>query len=91
MGLVIIFGILGYVMKKYEYPPAAMLLGLILGPLLEANAFRGLKIGLGSPSIFFTRPLAVLLWILLIITFVGPEIKRKLARNKEGKNSFRID
>lgn len=77
MGLVVFFGVIGYLMKKYDYPPAAMLLGLILGPLLEANLFRGLKMGFGDWTIFFTRPLAIGLWVLLIVTFLGPEIYAK--------------
>ncbi|MEL7565907.1 MAG: tripartite tricarboxylate transporter permease [Dehalobacterium sp.] len=76
MVLVIIFGVLGYFMKKYKYPPIAMLLGIILGPLFEANLFRGLKMGLGSPLIFFNRPLSILLWVLLIFTMVAPVIIR---------------
>ena len=82
MALVIVFGIVGYIMKKYGYPPVALLLGLVLGPLLEANIFRGLKIGLGSPLVFFTRPAALVLWSILILTFIGPVLLRNLKQPK---------
>jgi len=82
MALVIIFGVLGYLMKKYKYPPIAMLLGIILGPLFEANLFRGLKMGFGSPIVFFNRPLALVLWSLLILTMVAPLIIRHYSNRK---------
>jgi len=78
MLLVVLFGVLGYIMKKYKYPPPAMLLGIILGPLLEGNLLRGLKMGLGSPEIFFSRPEALILWGLFLLTFLMPPLLRRL-------------
>ena len=86
MVLVLVFGVLGYVMKKYKYPPPAMLLGIILGPLLEANMFRGLKIGLGDPMVFFTRPLSAMLWGLLLLTFILPVLFNRMRSQKKRKN-----
>ena len=83
MGIMVGFGILGYFMKKHEYSPIAFLLGMILGPLFEANLFRGLKLGFGSPEKFFTRPLALMLWGLLVIAFVGPPLFRALAAKRK--------
>ncbi|WP_148133617.1 tripartite tricarboxylate transporter permease [Candidatus Formimonas warabiya] len=83
MGLVVIFGVLGYFMKKYHYPPIAMLLGIILGPLFEANLFRGLKMGLGSPAVFFNRPLAIVLWVLLVLTMVAPPVIRRYSQRQK--------
>ena len=82
MGLVVVFGVLGYAMKKHGYPPIAMLLGVILGPLFEGNLLRGLKMGLGSPIVFFNRPLAIILWCLLIITFSAPPIIKAYSTRK---------
>jgi len=74
--LVIGFGIIGFIMKKYDYIPVAMLLGVILGPMFEKYFFQGLKMGFGSPLIFFTRPLAIFLWVLLVMSvLVSPTIK----------------
>ncbi|MFZ7104150.1 MAG: tripartite tricarboxylate transporter permease [Peptococcaceae bacterium] len=88
MILVVIFGLIGYAMKKYGYPPAAMLLGIILGPLLEANLFRGIKIGLGSPAVFFTRPLAIALWLLFILSFIGPKFYSFIKKNKTNAKEY---
>jgi len=88
MGLVVIFGLIGYIMKKYNYPPIAMLLGVILGELFEGNFFRSLKMSLGSPTVFFDRPLALILWALLILTLVGPYII-KFSSKRRDKKIFR--
>jgi putative tricarboxylic transport membrane protein len=63
VGLMLGFGGIGYVMRKLEYSPAALVSGLVLGPLAE-NAFRqSLQISDGSYAIFFTRPLAGVLML----------------------------
>jgi putative tricarboxylic transport membrane protein len=63
VGLMLGFGGIGYVMRKLEYSPAALVSGLVLGPLAE-NAFRqSLQISDGSHAIFFTRPLAAVLML----------------------------
>src|SRR5699024_4648213 len=77
MGLVIIFGIIGYFMKKYEYPTIGLIIGFVLGYDFEANVFRGLDMGLGSPYLFFTNPIAIMLWILLILTILLPYIAKR--------------
>lgn len=83
VGIMLGFGVLGYIMKKYNYPPIALLLGLILGSLFEANFFRGLAMGHGSISIFFNRPLAIFLWILFIATVIVPVAIKKYYSRKE--------
>ena len=83
IGIVVVFGFLGYVMNKHGYPPVSLLLGIMLGPLFEANFFRGLKMGFGSPLVFFNRPLAIILWILLILTFSVQPIMKYRSRRKE--------
>ena len=60
------FGVLGYAMRKGGYPPQAMLIGIILAPIVETNFFIGLREGFGSPAIFFTRPIALGIWLTLI-------------------------
>lgn len=83
MGVVVAFGVLGYLMRKTGYPVIALLLGFILGPIFEQNLFLGLKMGFGTPEAFLTRPVAILLWALLIGTFVGPHLWRlRVARNR---------
>jgi putative tricarboxylic transport membrane protein len=74
------FGILGYVLIKCGCEPAPMLLGFVLGPLLEENLRRALIISRGDPTVFLTRPISagllVLAAVALVVT-VLPAIRRR--------------
>ncbi|MGE0685100.1 MAG: tripartite tricarboxylate transporter permease, partial [Candidatus Binatia bacterium] len=70
-----IFGFLGYLMSIYRYPAACVVLGLVLGDLVEANFHRSLLIGRGSYLIFFTRPLSLTLFVLTVVMLVWPYLK----------------
>jgi putative tricarboxylic transport membrane protein len=74
------FGLLGVVFAKLECEPAPLLLGFVLGPLMEENLRRALLLSRGDPTVFFTRPLsATMLAIaaLLLLLIVLPNIRRK--------------
>jgi putative tricarboxylic transport membrane protein len=69
--IMIIFGVIGYILRKYEYEEAPLVLAFILGPMLETNFRQSMIISSGHLSIFFTRPLsgaAMVLSILLLIS-----------------------
>lgn len=82
MGMMLVFGVIGFFMKKFKYPVVALLLGIILGSTFEANLLRGLRLGFGSPELFFTRPLAQLLWALLAITVITPPLLRFMRKRR---------
>ena len=74
------FAILGYVLIKLGCEPAPLLLGFVLGPLLEENLRRALTISQGDATVFVTRPLSLTLLILAVIAFVVavlPAVRRK--------------
>jgi len=56
--LMLIFGIVGYLLRKLEYPMAPAVLAIVLGPLAEASMRQSLIINHGSPMIFFERPIS---------------------------------
>jgi len=65
---VIIFGVLGYLMNKFGYPPAPLLLGFILGPMMEEHFKRALLMSRGDFNIFWERPIsAVLLGVTILL------------------------
>ena len=64
------FGMLGYVMMRYDYPLSPILLALILGPMAEANLRRAMVISSGDPSILFSRPIAVVLMVLAVVSLL---------------------
>jgi len=75
-----LFGVIGYAFIKLGCEPAPLLLGLILGPMMEENLRRALLLSRGDWSVFVSRPLsAVLLAMaaLLLIVVLMPSIKKK--------------
>ena len=80
----ILFGILGYLMKKCDYEPAPLILAFVLGPMFE-NAFRqSLIISGGSPLIFFSRPISAIFLLLSFIFLVSPLALRVLGKQRPG-------
>jgi len=61
VGVMMLFGVLGYLMKKFDYEPAPLILAFVLGPILENSMRQSLKLSGGDFGIFFSRPLSVTL------------------------------
>jgi putative tricarboxylic transport membrane protein len=75
-----VFGIVGYWLVKHDFEPAPMLLGFVLGPLMEENLRRAMLIARGDPSTFITRPISgglIAVALLLLIVAVLPMIRAK--------------
>jgi putative tricarboxylic transport membrane protein len=66
------FGVLGYVMRKIDIPAAPLVLAFVLGPLAEGAFRRSLIISQNDPTVFFTRPVALVLLILAALLLVAP-------------------
>ena len=62
-----IFGVFGYVCLKLESEPAPLMLGFILGPLMEENLRRAMLLSRGDPAVFFQRPISATLLVIAII------------------------
>ncbi|MBK1866335.1 tripartite tricarboxylate transporter permease [Aestuariivirga sp. YIM B02566] len=80
--VVAFFGIFGYALMKMRCEPAPLLLGFVLGPLLEENLRRAMILSKGDPTTFITRPISATLLVLaaavLVIVFL-PAVKKKRA------------
>jgi putative tricarboxylic transport membrane protein len=80
--LVIVFGVLGYGMKKLGFDPGPLVLAFVLGSLLEENLRRSLLVFDGDMTEFFTRPIsATLLVVFLLVAFL-PAIRSLLTRRR---------
>jgi putative tricarboxylic transport membrane protein len=77
--IMIVFGVVGYILRKFKYELAPLVMALVLGPLLEANFRNSLTLADGSFSIFFTRPisLVVISIALLLLISTGFKFYRK--------------
>jgi putative tricarboxylic transport membrane protein len=80
--MLVFFGLLGYVMRKADFPPAPMVLAFVLGPLFEQSVRRSLIISQGEPTIFLTRPWALAFLLLTVIVAFGPLLGRRRTGTK---------
>ena len=80
--VMLISGIIGYFLLRYGFPASPIILGIILGPLMESNFRRALVMSQGDFSIFFTRPITVVLLALAVITLFSPFLTKKVKKPK---------
>ena len=80
--VMVAFGLIGYVLRRFGFPVAPMVLGIVLGDLLEKNFRRGLVLSDGDLLPFFTRPISAVLagGIVLIVLFRLPVVRQLFAR-----------
>jgi putative tricarboxylic transport membrane protein len=78
--LVLIFGVLGFVFRKLDYPLAPLVIALVLGNITEFSLRQTLIMGDGSLAIIFTRPIAGPLMAVALLLFLAPAWKLLLAR-----------
>jgi TctA family transporter len=74
-----LFALFGYILVKFECEPAPLVLGFILGPLMEENLRRSLVISRGDPLVFLERPISATLLALtvgVIALIVLPQIRK---------------
>jgi putative tricarboxylic transport membrane protein len=87
--IMIIFGFVGYILRKFDYEEAPLVLAFILGPMLETNFRQSLIISDGRLSIFLLRPISAVALIISLILFISTSLsfyqKAKAKRlNNEG-------
>jgi putative tricarboxylic transport membrane protein len=70
------FGLLGYAMRKLDYPAAPLILGLVLGDFMERALRQSLMMSAGDLSIIYTRPMAVVMLILAAAILIAPVFRR---------------
>ncbi|MEW2328822.1 tripartite tricarboxylate transporter permease [Micromonospora chersina] len=82
IGLVIVFGALGYLMKKFGFDPGPLVLAFVLGSLLEDSLRRSLLIFDGDATGFLTRPISGTLLALFLLVALLPPVRAALARRR---------
>ena len=81
------FGLIGYAMKTYGFSPAAAVLGLVLGYIMEGELRRSMIMSLGSPDIFLSRPIAAVILVLAALVLLRPLISRGLRAARPSRPS----
>jgi putative tricarboxylic transport membrane protein len=78
--MLLTFGVLGFLMRRYDYPIAPVIIGLILGPMAEQQLRRALSISQGDPTVLLQSPISATLLAIAAIALVAPFVMRGLSR-----------
>jgi putative tricarboxylic transport membrane protein len=82
MGIAVVFGIIGYIALKTQYHVAAILIGVVLGPIFEKYLVRALRLSEGDPSILFSSTIGNVLWALLALSLLFPALRNWFGKRK---------
>jgi putative tricarboxylic transport membrane protein len=75
MVIALVFGVIGFIARKTGYHVAAILIGIILGPLLEQYLMRALRISQGDLMVLFSSSIGNALWVMLLLSLVLPYLR----------------
>ncbi len=78
--IALVFGVLGYFFDKMKYSPAPIVLGIILGGMIDENFRRALMVSKGDPSVFITHPISAFFLVIIILTIGSQVFKSSKAR-----------
>jgi len=77
IAIVFVFGVLGYILDKMGYSPAPIVLGLILGKMIDENFRRALIVSSGDVSVFVTRPISLIFFVIIVATILRSFVFKK--------------
>ncbi len=80
--LMLIFGVVGYLLRKLDYPVAPAVLAIVLGPLAENSFRQSMLASQGSPTVFFERPISLICILIAVALFVYPIASRMVKRRR---------
>jgi putative tricarboxylic transport membrane protein len=75
-------GVLGVLMRRFDFPTAPVVVGMILGPLAEAQMRNALSIGEGKWSVFFERPMSLVLIVIVVGVLVLPRLAKMISARR---------
>jgi len=76
-------GVLGVIMRRFDFPTAPVVVGMILGPLAEAQLRNAMSIGEGSAAVFFTRPMSMTLVVIVVLVLVLPRLMKARTQRRQ--------
>ncbi len=86
--MMLIVGVIGFIIQKYKFPVAPLLLAFVLTPRIETSLRQSFDMSMGDPTIFFTRPISATLLSMMMLFFILPPIiglyKKKKAETSGG-------
>ena len=85
LAVLLVFGLLGFGMRRYGFPTAPAIIGLILGPMAETQLRRALSISQGDMTVFVERPISASFLALTLILLVAPVVVRRFRRARPAR------
>jgi len=80
------FGVMGFLMRRFDFPVAPVVVGLILGPVAEAQLRRALQISLGDPMVLLQSPMSATLLGVALLALIAPFVLKGLVRFKASED-----
>lgn len=80
--LLYVIGVIGVLMRRFDFPTAPVVVGMILGPLAEAQLRNAMSIGEGSAAVFFQRPMSITLVVVVLAVLILPRAAKAMSDRK---------
>jgi len=80
--LLYVIGVIGVLMRRFDFPTAPVVVGMILGPLAEAQLRNAMSIGEGSAAVFFQRPMSITLVVVILAVLILPRAAKAMSDRK---------
>ncbi|RZL86487.1 MAG: tripartite tricarboxylate transporter permease [Variovorax sp.] len=80
--LLYVIGVIGVIMRRFDFPTAPVVVGMILGPLAEAQLRNAMSIGEGSAAVFVQRPMSIVLIVIIAAVLVLPRVAKRMSDRK---------
>ena len=88
--ILLILGLLGFAMRRFGWPVAPAVIGLILGPVAEANLRRAIAIGEGNPVALVSSPFAVIVYVVALLAIVVPPALRRRRNRQQAREEVSV-
>ncbi|MCW1823827.1 hypothetical protein OLG66_23175, partial [Mycobacterium senegalense] len=83
LALLLVFGLLGLMMRRFGLPVLPLIIGVILGPRIERQLRQSLQLGGGDWTSLFTEPVAIVTYVLMAILLLMPLVLKLMHRSEE--------
>ena len=80
------FGVVGFLMRRFAFPSAPVVVGVILGPIAESQLRRALAISLGDPMTLLQSPISATLLVIALVALLAPFVLKGMGRFKANED-----
>ncbi len=88
--ILLVIGLLGFAMRRFGWPVAPAVIGLILGPVAETNLRRAIAIGEGNPATLLQSPFSVAIYVVGLLVVVLPPVLRRRRERRDAREEVSV-